>query len=350
MDICFAICRYPRGRRASANAAEPVRRIALCALMGFAVNASADNAQYIASLKAECPKVSLRQDQRGISGAYNGAISNSVGYFILGLGEFNVEGLEEYDPKLVKLVKELLRPEFQSYANNILKADAQNGMSSFSHLVKIKDVDQDFIKDSLLCYTVKAYTDIESNENQQVVYNLERVLALAKSNADPERRAEEQAEIKLRQVADQARIKQERDDKAKFLNPKNNSAKVGEFQVTANGCSTTNKIYTSNPFFEPKPWPESKFLVVDISYKNLSAASRYISPGNMVVAKNGTIYKFDKFEQIPENGYGIRPEPLNPLVTYRTKLVYRIPNDLVGKIVWQPNGGTSNVTLLCGLI
>lgn len=350
MDICFAICRYARGRRASVKAAEPVRQIALCALMGFAVNASADNAQYIASLKAECPKVSLRQDQRGISGAYNGAVSNSVGYFILGLGEFNVEGLEEYDPKLVKLVKELLRPEFQSYANNILKADAQNGMSSFSHLVKIKDVDQDFIKDSLLCYTVKAYTDIESNENQQVVYNLERVLALAKSNADPERRAEEQAETKLRQVADQARIKKERDDKERFLNPKNNSAKVGEFQVTANGCSATQKIVTANPFFEPKPWPESKFLVVDISYKNVSTASRYLPPGNIVISKNGTVYKFDKFEVIPENGYGIRPEPLNPLVTYRTKLVYRIPNDLAGKIVWQANGGASNVTLLCGSI
>lgn len=350
MDISFAICRYAPGRIASVNAAKPVRRLALCALLGFTVNASAGNAQYIASLKSECPKVSLRPDQRGISGAYDGAISNGVGYFILGLGEFNVEGLEEYDPKLVKLVKELLQPQFQSYANNLLKADAQNGMSSFTRLVKPNDVDQDFIKDSLLCYAVKAYTDVDSNENQQVVYRLEKALVAAKSNADPKRRAEEAAEIQIGQVAEKTRIKKEQDDKAKFLNPINNSAKVGEFQVTANGCSATQKIYTENPFFEPRPWPESKFLVVDISYKNVSTASRYISPGNIVISKNGTVYKFDKFEVIPENGYGIRPEPLNPLVTYRTKLVYRIPNDLAGKIVWQANGGASNVTLLCGSI
>lgn len=350
MDMCFSASKFTVGHRVIISAVNLIKPFALLGLIGFAVNASASNAEYFASLKSACPKVSLRSDQQGIRGAYNGAISNGVGYFILELGEFNPEGLEEYDQKLINLVKQLLKPEFRDYARSELKSQAQNGMSSFTHLEKIKDVDQDFIKDSLLCYAAKAYTEVDSNENQQVVYRLEQVLSAAKSDADPERRAEEKSAIQSRLVADQARKRKERDDQTRLLNPSRNSEKVGEFQITTNGCTTMQRVYTSNPFYEPKPWPDSKFLIVDISYKNISTASRYISPGKVIISKDGKVYTFDKFEVIPENGFGVRPEPLNPLVTYRTKLIYRIPSDLAGNIVWQANGGASSTTLSCGSI
>ncbi|MPQ65365.1 MULTISPECIES: hypothetical protein [unclassified Pseudomonas] len=136
----------------------------------------------------------------------------------------------------------------------------------------------------------------------------------------------------------------------RFLHPRSNSADVGGLRVAANGCVTRRKIGTLNPVLDPKSWTGSKFLILDASFKNTSTTSRYPSPGAVIISKNGQTYKFDKFEMVAGDGFGVLSEALNPLITYRTKLVYRIPADLTGAVVWQPDDRSTDVMVSCGSI
>ncbi|WP_247263074.1 MULTISPECIES: hypothetical protein [Pseudomonas] len=135
-----------------------------------------------------------------------------------------------------------------------------------------------------------------------------------------------------------------------LLHPRSNSADVGGLRVAANGCVARRKIGTLNPVLDPKSWTGSKFLILDASFKNTSTTSRYPSPGAVIISKNGQTYKFDKFEMVAGDGFGILSEALNPLITYRTKLVYRIPADLTGAVVWQPDDRSTDVMVSCGSI
>ncbi|NWB87428.1 hypothetical protein [Pseudomonas gingeri] len=135
-----------------------------------------------------------------------------------------------------------------------------------------------------------------------------------------------------------------------LLNPKSNSVSVGGLRVAANGCVARRKIVMQNQFLEPKSWAGSKFLVLSASFKNISTTARYMSPGSVMIHKGGKTYKFDKFEMVAGDGFGVLSEALNPLISYRTKLIYRIPVDLTGKVVWQPDDRSTDVTVSCGSI
>ncbi|WP_247263311.1 MULTISPECIES: hypothetical protein [Pseudomonas] len=135
-----------------------------------------------------------------------------------------------------------------------------------------------------------------------------------------------------------------------LLHPRSNSANVGGLQVVANGCVARRKIGTLNPVLEPQSWAGSRFLILNASFKNISTTSRYPSPGSVMIHKGGRTYKFDKVEMVGGDGFGVAVEPINPLITYHTKLIYRIPADLTGRIVWQPDERTADVTVSCGSI
>lgn len=135
-----------------------------------------------------------------------------------------------------------------------------------------------------------------------------------------------------------------------LLHPRSNSANVGGLLVAANGCIASRKVGVPNSLLEPKSWTGSKFLILDASFKNISTTSRFMSPGSVIISKNGEIYKYDKLEMVAGDGFGVPLEVLNPLMTYHTKLVFRIPRNLTGKVTWQPDEHSGDVTVSCGSI
>ncbi|WP_248802164.1 DUF4352 domain-containing protein [Pseudomonas sp. MWU13-2100] len=316
------------------RAAKVSRQLLLCGLVCIATNAFADDKEDIAKLKSECTKLSRPADDSGYDELIDKMLKrNSIS--------------QDYTPfsndaELVTLLQTLKKPENLDFAQDTVERD----FGYFSDMFSIgKNVDETYLNNSYRCHFVEAYVDVGSKANKELKSyfqwllnrTTEHVNLLAAEKADREDYA--------KGVRDE-----EEAYKKRLLTPKGNAATVGGFKITANSCVARGKVGTLNPFLEPKAWNGSKFLIVDASFKNVSTSSKYMFPGSVAVSKNGKVYKFDKFEMVNESGFGSDAEPLNPLITYRTKLIFRIPADLTGEIVWHPDERTDDVTVSCGSI
>ena len=120
--------------------------------------------------------------------------------------------------------------------------------------------------------------------------------------------------------------------------------------MTANSCTSSTNIGIENARLEPRSQPGSKFLILDATFKNTSGTSQRIEPGALLVNHHGKTYTYDIIEFILDAGYGLPAGPINPLISYRAKLVYRIPNELSGKVRWQPGNNLERATVQCGSI
>ncbi len=310
------------------------KQLLLFGMVCIATNALADDKENIAKLKSECPKLSRPANDSG----YDEMIDKALKKYSLSEDLTSITN----DVQLVALLKELKKPENFDFAQDAV----ERGFGYFSDMFSIgKNIDEAYLNKAYRCHLVEAYVDIGSKANKdlksyfQWLLNrtTEHVNLLAAEKADREDYA--------KSVHDE-----EEAYKKRLLNPKGNTAKVAGLQISANSCVTSGKLGMSNPFLEPKLSSGSKFLVLDASFKNTATSSRYVSPGSVMVSKNGNIYKFDKFKMIASDGFGVGSDPINPLITYRTKLVYVIPSDLTGKIIWQPDERSDDVTVSCGSI
>lgn len=128
------------------------------------------------------------------------------------------------------------------------------------------------------------------------------------------------------------------------------TANIGSFQATVNSCEVKGTVGTGNKFAEPKSWPDSRFLIVTVSFKNLDKEARLPVAGSAVVIQDGAELEYDSLESIPVEGYGIWFRSINPLLTMRTKLVYRIPKELEGSIYWTPGRNADKTRLWCSYL
>ena len=127
------------------------------------------------------------------------------------------------------------------------------------------------------------------------------------------------------------------------------SSSVGYFDVELKSCRVTNQLNTGNRFANPEPWEGSRFLVLDVTFKNKDKESRIPLPGSALISVDGSIYEFDQPESIMARGYGVPLQGINPLVTYRTKLVYRVPDESFSDVFWQPGRNSEGKRLYCSL-
>lgn len=127
-------------------------------------------------------------------------------------------------------------------------------------------------------------------------------------------------------------------------------ARVGHFQVTLNSCVAKDRVGTGNSFAEPKVWEGSRFLVIDATFKNIDTEGRLPAEGQVIFKSGGKEYLYDHTESILLDGYGIFLDSINPFVSMRTKIVYRIPLELRGEVFWRPGRNSSGISLWCGFI
>jgi hypothetical protein len=127
-------------------------------------------------------------------------------------------------------------------------------------------------------------------------------------------------------------------------------AAIGYFEVSADKAYATNKVGTGNQFIEPKNWEGSRFFIVNASFKNLDTESRLPFGGSLYINYNGKDYVFDTVEPIMLEGYNIWFRSVNPLITMKTKIVYRIPNEIEGEVFWRPGRNSSDTRLWVGRV
>jgi len=124
--------------------------------------------------------------------------------------------------------------------------------------------------------------------------------------------------------------------------------KTRYFEVTVNKVSTGNRVRTGNEVTDLKPEKGTKFLIINATFKNIDNESRLLTDGTVWVTYNGKDYKFDHAESIMANGWGLMLDQINPLMSIKTNLVYKMPTELTGPASFQPGRAGDNERIPLG--
>jgi len=120
------------------------------------------------------------------------------------------------------------------------------------------------------------------------------------------------------------------------------------FDVKVNKVVLQNRINTGNEFADPKPEEGSRYLVINVTFKNISNESRMITDGSIWIDFNSKKYEFDKSETIMADGWGLFLDQINPLTSKKTNIVYKIPTEIKGPAYWQPGRAASDELIFLG--
>ena len=137
---------------------------------------------------------------------------------------------------------------------------------------------------------------------------------------------------------------------AEYSKSKVRSAVVGYFNTKIKSCTISDKVGTGNPYSEPKQWPGSRFVIIDALLKNEDSEGRLPSAGSLIIKYKGRELRYDNTESILLEGYGIYFKSVNPLVSMPTKIVYRIPDEVAGEVLWEPGRNVEKTKLWCTFI
>lgn len=127
-------------------------------------------------------------------------------------------------------------------------------------------------------------------------------------------------------------------------------ATIGYFEVSADKGEYGPVLGTGNRYAEPKSWPGSRFFTVYATFKNIDTESRQPFEGSLLINYNGKEYVFDSVEPISLEGYNIWFRAVNPLVAMKTKIVYRIPDEISGEVYWRPGRNSDSTRLWLGFV
>jgi hypothetical protein len=140
------------------------------------------------------------------------------------------------------------------------------------------------------------------------------------------------------------------DEYVTFVTAHPSKSQVGYFEVATSGSTYGKSVGTGNRFAEPKQWEGSRFFVVNASFKNTDRESRLPVEGSLYITYNGTEYEFDSVETVMAEGYNIWFKKVNPLITMKTKIVYRIPDEIEGDVFWKPGRNPDDTRLWVGSV
>jgi len=124
--------------------------------------------------------------------------------------------------------------------------------------------------------------------------------------------------------------------------------KTDYFEITVNKVGVGNFVDTGNEFSDLKEEEGSKYIVLNVTFKNIDNESRMIVDGSLFINYNGKDYEFDKSETIIADGWGLMLDQINPLIKKTTKLVYKIPTEISGDIYYKP--GRTDKRIILGSI
>jgi len=111
---------------------------------------------------------------------------------------------------------------------------------------------------------------------------------------------------------------------------------TGYFEISLNKVWIDSKVKTGNQFMDIGPEAGSKFLILNITFKNIDTESRLFDEGSVFIHYNNKEYEFDKTEAVLAKGWGSFFDQLNPLISKTTNLVYKIPSEIKGEAYWEP--------------
>lgn len=115
---------------------------------------------------------------------------------------------------------------------------------------------------------------------------------------------------------------------AKLSNIKD-SIDVFPFEVIVNDFDLRNSI--GNNYTHFKSEKGNVLLTISLTFKNMDTESRAFSGGILIIIMNDKKYFFDKEERPFIDGYQIKYDQINPLISKTVRLVYQIPKTIKGE-------------------
>ncbi len=113
------------------------------------------------------------------------------------------------------------------------------------------------------------------------------------------------------------------------------AVKAGYFEVTVNRASVENWVNTGNQFTDRKQEAGIKYLILNITFKNIDKKNRMMFDGELYINYGGQEYNYPS-EILLAEGWGIFLDTINPLMSKTTNLVYKLPGEMKGPVVWKP--------------
>jgi len=127
--------------------------------------------------------------------------------------------------------------------------------------------------------------------------------------------------------------------------------RFGHFTIGLNYCEIKSSVGTGSRYSEPDAWVGSRFVVIDATFKNEDSEGRLPSEGSLVIiTPDRKELRYDTTESVMKRGYGIYFKSVNPLVVMPTKIVYRIPDEITGEVLWEPGRNPDGKRLWCSFV
>ena len=127
--------------------------------------------------------------------------------------------------------------------------------------------------------------------------------------------------------------------------------KVGEpyvtnhFEVTVNKVDILNSLRV-NSIYDFEKEDGVKYLVITVSAKNIANESKSLITGGKIYLGENDDQIAISSESILSDGYDIFLDSVNPKLSKKTKLVYKIPAEYADKtIIWDAFGSNKYIVL-----
>lgn len=123
---------------------------------------------------------------------------------------------------------------------------------------------------------------------------------------------------------------------------------TSKFIITVHSVKIARNVNTGNFLTNLDTEQCVLYLIIDATFKNISKESRMLLDGDVLIVSkdNDEALKYEVSEVIMQNGWGIFLEPMNPGLTKRTKIVYKIPNNLSNISVYYVPFSTPSKTFI----
>ena len=120
------------------------------------------------------------------------------------------------------------------------------------------------------------------------------------------------------------------------------------FDVGIDSVTFTDRVTEKGELILPQAEKEDHYIILFIHFKNTDTESRMIPDGELTIESGNTEMKYDDPEVTNRDGWGTLMGNIDPGITMMTRIVYKIPASMTGRLYYYPDISYSNDRIFLG--
>ena len=109
------------------------------------------------------------------------------------------------------------------------------------------------------------------------------------------------------------------------------------FDVKIDTLEVVDSVYDITRMIHLPAQNGNRYVVLSLSFKNNDMESKMIPDGRLCIDRGNNEIKYDDPEVLDGEGWGMVMENINPGITRKTKIVYKIPAHIKGNLYYYPD-------------